>query len=78
MREGNEAAVSQSGVGAQLSPPAWQCPPPEQGAGEPGRWSPRDSLSQEVMTSLLHAMRCAAARNDLKVYVIPINEDADK
>lgn len=59
MRGGSEAAVSRSGVGAQLVSQPGHCPSPGQGVGEAGRqrklrWPQK--LSQEVMTNLHHSM----------------------
>ena len=57
-------------------------PPPGQGAGEAGRWSkpgePQGlSVSgRDAQPASCHAM--FSSNSDLKVCIIPINEDADK
>lgn len=50
MRGGSEAAISRSGVGAQLFSQPGHCPSPGQGVGEAGRWRKPRGL-QELSVS---------------------------
>lgn len=64
------------------SSPSLAMPPPGQGAGEAGRWSkPGEPQGLSVSGRDAQPASCRAmfsSNGDLKVCIIPINEDADK